>query len=95
MQQKGNCNSDWRFKPSFFDNRQYFDYRGKGISSRILDIETVPDETLVNLEDDQLQKYIITEKCDAFSGDNCNTNFGGKQRVGTNNVFFKLKKKLS
>lgn len=77
---------------------QYFDYRGEGISSKILDIETVPDETaetLVNLVNDQLRKYNITEKCVAFSGDNCNTNFGGRQRVGTNNVFFKLKEKLS
>ncbi|CAB3258499.1 unnamed protein product [Arctia plantaginis] len=76
---------------------QYFDYRGEGIKSKILDIETVSDQTaatLVSLVSDQLQKYKITEKCIAFSGDNCIKNFGDRERAGTNNMFFKLKQKL-
>ena len=30
----------------------------------------------------------------AFCGDNCNTNFGGLERIGSNNVFSKLTEKL-
>ncbi|KAK9752061.1 hypothetical protein QE152_g4533 [Popillia japonica] len=45
-------------------------YRGEGINSKILEIETVPDETaetLVSLVNNQLQKYNITEKCVALT----------------------------
>lgn len=76
---------------------QYFDYRANGITSKLLEIETAPDETSNTISDliiKQLKKFNILSKCIAFSGDNCNTNFGGKQRLGTNNVFTKLKSQL-
>lgn len=42
-----------------------------------------------------LNKNRIHEKCIIFSGDNCNTYFGGKNRNGKNNVFTKLKNELT
>jgi hypothetical protein len=38
-----------------------------------------------------LHKYKLSEKVTAFDGDDCNTNFGGAARRGTNNVFANLK----
>ena len=35
------------------------------------------------------------EKCVAFGGDNTNTNFGGRLRKGTNNVFSKFKESMN
>lgn len=69
---------------------QYFDYRTNGITSKLLEIETAANETsdtITGLIIKQLKKFNILSKCIAFSGDNCNTNFGGRQRLGTNNVF--------
>lgn len=43
----------------------------------------------------QLREHDLLSKCIAFSGDNCNTNFGGSTRSGTNNVFYKLKNRLN
>lgn len=74
---------------------QYFDYCDKDISSKILDIETIPDETvetLVILVNDKFQNYNIMEKCIALSGDNFNTNFVGRQRAGLNNLLLNEKK---
>lgn len=76
---------------------QYFDYRANGITSKLLEIETAANETsdtITGLIIKQLKKFNILSKCIAFSGDNCNTNFGGRQRSGTNNVFTKLKSQL-
>jgi hypothetical protein len=39
---------------------------------------------------DVLDKYKLSNKIIAFCGDNCNTNFRGAARKGTNNVFAKL-----
>jgi hypothetical protein len=39
---------------------------------------------------DVLDKYKLSNKITAFCGDNCNTNFRGAARKGTNNVFAKL-----
>jgi hypothetical protein len=38
-----------------------------------------------------LHKYKLSDKVTAFREDNCNTNFEGAARKGTNNVFAKLK----
>jgi hypothetical protein len=38
-----------------------------------------------------LHKYKLSDKVIAFCGDNCNTNFGGAARRGTNNGSAKLK----
>jgi hypothetical protein len=39
---------------------------------------------------DVLDKYKLSNKIIAFSGDKYNTNFGGAARKGTNNLFAKL-----
>jgi hypothetical protein len=38
-----------------------------------------------------LHKYMQSDKIIAFCGDNCNINFGGAARRGTNIFFSKLK----
>jgi hypothetical protein len=38
-----------------------------------------------------VHKYKLPDKVITFCGNNCNTNFGGATRRGTNNVFAKLK----
>ncbi|XP_026821678.1 uncharacterized protein LOC113560102 [Rhopalosiphum maidis] len=47
-------------------------------------------ETICNLLIETLENMNLLSKCIAFSGDNCNTNFGGVERRGTNNVFYRL-----
>ena len=45
---------------------------------------------------DTLEKRILLKKCDTFTGDNCNTMFGGLRRnEQENNAFAKLKKMLN
>lgn len=76
---------------------QYFDKK-KGITSKLLEIECTENETsdtIVDIILKQLREHGLLSKCVAFSGDNCNTNFGGNSRAGTNNVFHKLKGKLN
>lgn len=76
---------------------QYFDYHKKGVTSKLLEIETANNETSDTISEliiKQLNKFNILTKCIAFSGDNCNTNFGRRQRTGTNNVFCKLQSQL-
>lgn len=76
---------------------QYFDYQANGITSKLLEIETVANETsdtITGLIIKQFKKFNILFKCIAFSGDNCNINFGGRQQLRTNNVFTKLKSQL-
>jgi hypothetical protein len=38
-----------------------------------------------------LHKYKLSDRIIAFCVDNCNADFGGAARRGTNNVFVKLK----
>lgn len=40
------------------------------------------------------RSWNIADKICAFAADNCNTNFGGVNRNGENNVFFRLKQEL-
>lgn len=40
------------------------------------------------------RSWNIADKICAFSADNCNTNFGGVNRKGENNVFYRLKQEL-
>lgn len=42
-----------------------------------------------------LKTFDLKEKCIAFCGDNCNTNFGGIQTKGKQNVYAKLKENLT
>lgn len=51
--------------------------------------ETVVDELVGTGMHSNLEEKII-----AFAGDNCVTNFGGVNRNGENNVFFRLKQQL-
>ena len=39
--------------------------------------------------------FVLLYKLIAYSADNTNTNFGGRDRHGTNNVYFKLQSILS
>lgn len=76
---------------------QYFNHYEGGMSFKLLDILTPPNETsdtITELLVSALEKLNILQKCIAFGGDNCNTNFGGRQRAGKNNVFAKLKTRL-
>lgn len=59
---------------------QYFDPRNGGIVTKILQLDSLPDEKAATITDyltDQLRKHNLMEKCIAFSANNCNTNFGG------------------
>ena len=77
---------------------QYFDWRNGGLQSKIIEIQNVPDETadtIANYVKNTLQKKGLFDKCIAFTGDNCNTNFGGLRRdADGNNVFANLKRLL-
>ena len=77
---------------------QYFDVKKHVITSKVLKIENTKNETsdtITELIITQLRRHDLLSKCIAFSGDNCNTNFGGIERYGTNNVFHKLKENLN
>lgn len=67
---------------------QYYDVGHSGIKTKILESLTIEEETsdtITNMILTVLKKYSLLEKCVAFSGDNCNTNFG-KDRKGQNDV---------
>lgn len=69
----------------------------RGISVKLLDFQSVSGETseiLANHIMSILKKHEIENKVAAFCGDNCNTNFGGVNRRGTNNVYSRLKEGL-
>lgn len=72
---------------------QYFTIQS-GLQIKLLDIQSLKNETSESITDMltlALQQNNLNAKCIAFSGDNCNTNFGGKKRAGSNNVFARLK----
>ena len=53
-------------------------------------------DTIATYVKDTLEKRMLLKKCVAFTGDNCNTMFGGLRRNEQgNNVFAKLKKMLN
>lgn len=77
---------------------QYFDKQKHGITSKLLEIGSTENETsdtIVGIIMKQLWEHDLLSKCITFSGDNCNTNFAGSTRSGTNNVFSKLKSKIN
>ncbi|CAK1554358.1 unnamed protein product [Leptosia nina] len=77
---------------------QYFDVKKNGITTKVLVIENTKNETsdsITELIIRQLHRHDLLSKCIAFSGDNCNTNFGGIETYGTNNVFHKLRENLN
>ena len=65
----------------------------KGVQCKVICFQNVGGETaelLANHVLDILKKHHLVDKIIAFCADNCNTNFGGYKRAGTNNVFSKL-----
>src|SRR6218665_253268 len=75
---------------------QYFDYRNGGLQSKLADVHSTPNdnetaETISTCIKNTLDKHHLFEKCIAYAGDNCNTNFGGVwRRADGNNVFDRL-----
>uniref|UniRef100_A0AAR2KN72 HAT C-terminal dimerisation domain-containing protein n=1 Tax=Pygocentrus nattereri TaxID=42514 RepID=A0AAR2KN72_PYGNA len=77
---------------------QYFDWKEGGVQSKLIQAQDTPNETettIANYLMETLAKNNLASKCIAFTGDNCNTNFGGTRRdEGGNNVFANLKRML-
>lgn len=70
----------------------------KGIEIKLLEFQNLSGETAEMLTNHILcilKKYKLTDKVIAFCGDNCNTNFGGVRRKGSNNVFSKLRQEVN
>lgn len=77
---------------------QYFDHTKNGIQVKMLDFQETKvekDDTIVTLLETVLAKHGIKEKLTAFAADNTNSNFGGLNREGNNNIHALLKKKIS
>jgi len=75
---------------------QYFTIN-EGICSKFINLETLPNEkaqTICDLLIKTLKKWNLMDKCIAFSADNCNTNFGGMRRAGTENIYSLLNRKI-
>ena len=76
---------------------QYFDWKNRGMQSKLLDVRSFKDETsltIANAVKETLQKRRLFDKCISFTGDNCNTNFGGIRRRRGYNVFTHLKSEV-
>jgi hypothetical protein len=61
-----------------------------GMQIKMLKMTNLKGETvdiLTNYTIEILNNYKLSDKIFAFSGDNCNTNFGGSNKKGTKNVF--------
>lgn len=76
----------------------YYSIDEGGLQTKLLDFHSIPNETsdtLVKCIYTTLDRKHLIQKCGSIGADNTNTNFGGVSRKGTNNVFTKLKEKLS
>ena len=77
---------------------QYFDWKNGGIQSKLVEVQSTPNETADTIAQHVktvLGKNSLLEKCIAFTGDNCNTMFGGlRHNEEGNNVYAKFKKLL-
>ncbi|XP_060835436.1 uncharacterized protein LOC132929545 [Rhopalosiphum padi] len=68
-----------------------------GIQIKVFEVTNLKGETANILSTyiiESLKKHKLSDKIVAFSGDNCNTNFGGVLRKGSNNVFSILNNNL-
>lgn len=77
---------------------QYFDYAKNGINVRILDLQETTNEkakTVADMIEKLLNDYNLGQKLIAYSGDNTNTNFGGLERQGNQNIFSLLKNRIN
>lgn len=75
---------------------RFFD-KNIGINVKIIDLTSLPGETsdiIFNHLNNILKTNKLETKIAAYCADNANTNFGGVQRKGTNNIFFKLNENL-
>jgi hypothetical protein len=63
---------------------QYFDYENGGLQIKLLEVKSKPNETAHTIAayvSETLSNYGLLSKCVAFTGDNCNTMFGGLKKV--------------
>lgn len=70
----------------------------KGVQIKLLELKALPGETSEILNEyvfKSLTKLNIVFKCIGLSADNTNTNFGGSNRLGKNNLFKKLQNSCS
>ena len=75
---------------------RYF-WSEEGVKSKLLNLHSVPGKSadiVTNCLVSTLKKNNLTQKIVAYCGDNYNTNFGGVNPEGKNNVFSYLKKEL-
>ena len=65
-----------------------------GLQSKLADVHSTPNETADTISTcikNSLDKHHLFQKCMAYAGDNCNTNFGDvRRKADGNNVFAKL-----
>nr|XP_042701979.1 uncharacterized protein LOC122172852 [Chrysemys picta bellii] len=77
---------------------QYFDWKNGGLRSKLKKVQNTPNETadtIAHYVKETLEKNGLFKKYIAFTGDNCNTMFGGLQPgEDGKNVFANLKKLL-
>ena len=77
---------------------QYFS-RKNGLQIKLLRVKSLPNETSETISnfcrESLIELGLDVKKCVAFGGDNTNTNFGGRLRKGTNNVFLKVKESMN
>jgi len=70
----------------------------EGVKTKILEFDELSGETFLLLTDyisKVLSHWDVLKKVIAFSADNTNINFGGVNRRGKSNVFFKLKESIN
>jgi hypothetical protein len=68
---------------------QYFDWKNGGLQSQLIKVRNTSDksvETVSSYIKETLEKMGLSEKCIAFTGENCN-----RRNAQGNNVFAKLK----
>lgn len=69
----------------------------KGVLVFKLAVKLIPNEKSETIGSELMttgRNWKIEDKICGFAADNCNTNFGGVNRKGENNVFFRLKREL-
>jgi hypothetical protein len=76
---------------------RYFNPIENGLTRKLIDLTSVVDEkaeTISNLIINNLKELQCEEKCKAFGGDNCNTNYGSVSHSGNCNVYSFLQKEF-
>ncbi|KAJ8884431.1 hypothetical protein PR048_016288 [Dryococelus australis] len=76
---------------------QYFGWKEGGTKTKVIEIQALENEqseTITSFVLNTLQKYSLSSKCVAYSGDNANVNFGGLNRKDGQNVYSFLKNRF-